>query len=89
MHDCRVIPFQRGSARRHAPPGVLSEAAAIARGALFALAVVVLGSFLVAVALLLGVVGAPILAVALAWLLLRHARPSRAPAARRLRIASA
>lgn len=87
MSDRKVIPFQLRSPSRPGPAGMLAEAAVLARGLLLSAALLAAGTVALAAALVAGVVGSPLLALAVAWLVLRHPRRGPARPARRLRVA--
>lgn len=87
MSGRKVIPLRPRGARRPVRTRALAEAATLARGLLFLLSLIVLGTFLVAAALVVGVVGSPLVALAVGWLVWRHARHPRGGAPRRLRVA--
>lgn len=68
--EARAFPVRRAATR-------IGEAKIFLGGLLFTLLVVLAGTFLVAAALVIGVVGSPIIAAAVVYVALRHRRAAR------------
>ncbi|HEY6003094.1 MAG TPA: hypothetical protein VIV57_09470 [Anaeromyxobacter sp.] len=77
MSDFEAIPLEVADATSEQCAGRLEEARFFASGLLFTAALVVVGTVLLTAALVIGVVGSPILAAAAAYLLVRNRRSAR------------
>jgi hypothetical protein len=77
MSDFEAIPLEAAEAPAEQFAGRLEEARAFASGLVFTAALVVVGTVLFTAALVIGVVGSPVLAAAAAYLIVRHRRAAR------------
>jgi hypothetical protein len=77
MSDFEVVRLVAADASRERCAGRLEEARAFASGLVFTAALVVVGTILLTAALVIGIVGSPILAAAAAYLVVRHRQAGR------------
>jgi hypothetical protein len=78
MGDFEAIPLEAVEVPEQRIASRLAEAREFASGLVLTVALVVAGTVLVTAALVVGVVGSPILAVAIAYAIVRHRRRQRA-----------
>jgi hypothetical protein len=77
MSDFEAIPLEAAEAPPEQFVTRLEEARYFASGLLFTAALVIVGTVLFTAALVIGVVGSPVLAAAAAYLVVRHRRAAR------------
>ena len=77
MDDFTAIPLEAQSLPEQLSTGVLSDARSFLSGFLFTAMLTVLGATLVTVALVVGVVGSPIIAAVVAYVIIRSRRAER------------
>jgi hypothetical protein len=87
MSDFEAVPLEAAAEPSDRFAGRLEEARFLASGLLFTAALVVVGTVLLAAALLVGVVGSPILAAGAGYLVFRHRRSARRRAVAAWRVA--
>jgi len=77
MSDFTAVPLEAQGVPTQLTSTWLRDTASLVRGLLSTLAVAVVGTFLVVVALMVGVVGAPVIAAAIAYAVIRQRRAAR------------
>ncbi len=77
MDDLTAVPLEAQSITEEISTGWLDDARSFFTGFLFTAVMTVLGAALVTVALVVGVVGAPIIAAAVAYVMFRSRRHAR------------
>ncbi|HET7824790.1 MAG TPA: hypothetical protein VFK90_05635 [Anaeromyxobacter sp.] len=77
MGDFEAVPLEAIEAPAQRISGRLAEVRELASGLVLTAALVVVGTVLVTAALVVGVVGSPLLALAIAYVVVRHRRERR------------
>ncbi len=77
MDDLTAVPLEAQSLTEEISTGWLDEARSFFTGFVFTAVLTVLGAALVTVALVVGVVGAPVIAAAVAYVMFRSRRHAR------------
>jgi hypothetical protein len=80
MGDFEAVPLEAVEAPAQRISSRLAEARELASGLVLTAALVVVGTVLVTAALVVGVVGSPLLALAIGYVVVRHRRERRARA---------
>ncbi len=80
MGDITAVPLQVQDLSAELASSWADRAKAFAGGLVFTAAVAFVGLAVVTVALVVGVVGAPVIAAAIGYVVLRHRRAQRVPA---------
>jgi hypothetical protein len=78
MDDLSAVPFEAQTLPDQVSTGLLAEARSFLTGFAFTAVMTVLGAALVTVALVVGVVGAPVIAAVVAYVIFRSRRAERA-----------
>lgn len=77
MSDFEAVPLEAEAAPAQRVMGRLAEAKNVVSGVLFTAAVAAVGTVLITLALVIGVVGSPIIAAVVAYVVVRHRRSAR------------
>lgn len=77
MSDFTAVPYESRSVPAQLASSWAADAKAFARGTLFTAAITIVGTIAVVVALMVGVVGAPVIAAAVAYAVFRQRRTAR------------
>lgn len=81
MGDITAVPYEARTVSAPLASSWASDAKAFVRGTFFIAAITIVGTVAVVAALMVGVVGAPVVAAALVYVVLRHRRAAGAPVA--------
>jgi len=80
MNDVTAVPCEARDLPAGVSSGLIADAKGFVSGLLFTAAIAVAGTFLVALTLVVGVVGSPVVAAVATYLVIRHRREARARA---------
>jgi hypothetical protein len=77
MNELTAAPCEAEVLPARVASGLVADARGFLAGMLFTSVLTLVGTFLVAAALLVGVVGSPLIAATVAWVVIRHRRAER------------